>query len=222
MAIAPCIPSNCFVVVPLNVTTVGYEKKGFIGKFIELNQVMWKVNQGLSSTHSYASRPKDWPFLKRGISFWTKDNRKVYLLGNPVVYWVSSSSVLIYAIVSCVLMIAHKRRLLTTLNLEDGGMFFIAWALHYFPFNIEHRQLFLHHYMPALYMATLLTGVLFDQATKRLPVIVRWSIVVGIVGVLIYMYRMYIPITYGETWTKEECTNATLRSTWDFGCNRYE
>lgn len=203
---------------------------------------MWAVNQGLSSTHLYASRPKvnlkncifqlfnnsnvlclkDWPILKRGISFWTKDERKVYLLGNPAVYWLTSSCIAAYALLSFILIIAQKRKMLTSIRLQGGGMFFIAWALHYFPFNIEHRQLFLHHYMPALYMATLLTGVMFDKVTKRLPAYVRWAIMTAIVGIVIYMYRIYIPITYGEPWTKDGCTSATLRRSWDFGCNRYD
>lgn len=30
------------------------------------------------------------------------------------------------------------------------GFFFVGWALHYFPFFLMGRALFLHHYMPAL------------------------------------------------------------------------
>jgi hypothetical protein len=35
-----------------------YRTPSFLEKFIELNKVMWSVNQGLSKTHTYGSRPK--------------------------------------------------------------------------------------------------------------------------------------------------------------------
>lgn len=44
--------------MPEEAERVSYEPKGFLSKFLELNKVMWRVNQGLSSTHTYASRPK--------------------------------------------------------------------------------------------------------------------------------------------------------------------
>lgn len=31
---------------------------------------MWKVNQALTSSHFYGSRPEAWPFLPRGLGFW--------------------------------------------------------------------------------------------------------------------------------------------------------
>jgi len=34
-----------------------------------------------------------------------------------------------------------------------GGFLVLGWFLHYFPFFIMSRQLFLHHYFPALYFA---------------------------------------------------------------------
>jgi dolichyl-phosphate-mannose--protein O-mannosyl transferase len=40
--------------------------------------------------------------------------------------------------------------------------FFTAWFLHYFPFFLMARQLFLHHYFPALYFAIMLFSVMFD------------------------------------------------------------
>ncbi|KAI8355651.1 glycosyltransferase family 39 protein [Choanephora cucurbitarum] len=212
--------------LPEGSETVEYEPKGFFGKFLELNKVMWKINKELPSAHSYASRPKDWPGLKRGISFWTKGKLKLYLLGNPLVYWISSASVVAYASWKFLIFLLKKRRLsyggLDAQHDQAAGLFFICWALHYFPFNLMDRQLFLHHYMPSLYMAILLTGVLFDYLTQTLPCRKRWAIVALCLSGLIYVYRIFIPITYAQPWTLEQCQAATWRSTWNFNCKRFQ
>jgi dolichyl-phosphate-mannose-protein mannosyltransferase len=99
-----------------------------------------------------------------------------------------------------------------------AGLFFIAWTIHYFPFNLMERQLFLHHYMPALYMATLIVGVFFDMLTRSVSPQLRLALVVVISMVVIYVYHIYIPITYGEPWSTRACLQATWRSSWDFNC----
>src|SRR5204862_3181398 len=45
---------------------------------------------------------------------------------------------------------------------NSTGFFFLAWALHYFPFYIMGRQLFLHHYLPAHLASCLVTGALVE------------------------------------------------------------
>jgi dolichyl-phosphate-mannose-protein mannosyltransferase len=155
----------------------------------------------------------------------------VYLLGNPLVYWVSFACILSYALLKSILFITSKRRIhlpyFSDLNGDwstkydtAAGFFFISWALHYFPFNLMQRQLFLHHYMPALYMSTLLAGVFFELLTHVLSPRIRWPLVIICLLAIVYVYRIFIPITYAEPWTKEKCLQATWRSKWDFNCNR--
>ena len=45
---------------------------------------------------------------------------------------------------------------------NSTGFFFLAWALHYFPFYLMGRQLFLHHYLPAHLASSLVTGALLE------------------------------------------------------------
>ncbi|KAJ3140838.1 hypothetical protein HK100_008854 [Physocladia obscura] len=70
---------------------------GFFRKFAELHGTMWSVNSGLTSKHPYESRPIDWPVLNRGILFWTEKKsgpRQIYLIGNPLVWWTSTLTIL--------------------------------------------------------------------------------------------------------------------------------
>lgn len=52
---------------PENSEKVNYHKMSFLAKFLELQQVMWTTNAGLTDRHTYDSRPSSWPRLRRGI-----------------------------------------------------------------------------------------------------------------------------------------------------------
>ncbi|CAO3651604.1 unnamed protein product [Mucor fragilis] len=215
--------------LPEDTEMIEYESKSFLAKVFELNKVMWSVNAGLSASHKFASRPKDWPVLRRGISFWTRNNRKIYLLGNPLVFWGSTLCVMAYVALKCVLWILEKRKMSTDFfggqwRKYDAaaGLLFVSWAMHYFPFNLFGRQLFLHHYMPALYMAVLLMGVFFEMLTRKASAKIRWALVAMITVAVIYVYRIFLPITYGEPWSTRKCLEATWRPTWDMSCEWYD
>jgi len=57
-------------VVPSDAPTVNYQLPGFLGKFLELQRVMWTTNAGLTDRHAFDSRPSSWPRLRRGIVSW--------------------------------------------------------------------------------------------------------------------------------------------------------
>ncbi|CAO3666880.1 unnamed protein product [Rhizopus stolonifer] len=211
--------------LPLDAEKVTYNKPGFISKFIELNKVMWDTNKGLTSSHPYDSRPKSWPFLRRGINFWSKDKLHLYLLGNPLIYWSASISVFVYIVVKCAMIVLEKRDLGDFKDFkvhdESAGFFLAGWFFHYIPFFLMGRQLFLHHYMPALYFSILLFAVGFDLLTSRL-INRKRTIAAGLwILAIIYVYRYFIPITYAEPWTQALCEKAKWRSTWDFDCAQY-
>lgn len=71
----------------------------FWRKYIELQRAMFFHNNALTSSHPYASEPFQWPFLLRGVSFWTKNDTReqIYFLGNPVGWWISSSLLAVFA-----------------------------------------------------------------------------------------------------------------------------
>ncbi|KAI8879130.1 glycosyltransferase family 39 protein [Backusella circina FSU 941] len=220
------IETNENKLLPPDTEKISYHKPGFFGKFMELNKVMWRTNQGLTSTHPYDSRPESWPLLRRGINFWSKDHLHLYLLGNPLVYWGTTTAVFVCIILKSIFFILEKRKLikkdfgdLKKFYDASAGFFLVGWFLHYFPFFLMGRQLFLHHYMPALYCSILLFSVGFDLMTIRVRQ-QRWVMASLIVLSVIYVYYYFIPITYGEPWTKDACMKAKWRSTWDFDCNQ--
>ena len=71
----------------------------FLKKWFELQRAMFYHNNALTSSHPYASHPIQWPFLLRGVSFWTHNDTKqqIYFLGNPIGWWISSSLLAVLA-----------------------------------------------------------------------------------------------------------------------------
>jgi dolichyl-phosphate-mannose--protein O-mannosyl transferase len=71
----------------------------FLQKYLELQRAMFFHNNALTSSHPYASQPIQWPFLLRGVSFWTENDTKqqIYFLGNPVGWWLASSILAVFA-----------------------------------------------------------------------------------------------------------------------------
>lgn len=71
----------------------------FLQKWFELQRSMFWHNSQLTSSHPYSSLPYQWPFLLRGVSFWTQNDTReqIYFLGNPLGWWIASSLLAVYA-----------------------------------------------------------------------------------------------------------------------------
>ncbi len=97
----------------------------------------------------------------------------------------------------------------------------MGWCYHYLPFFLMGRQLFLHHYLPALYFAILLFSVTFDLACRFLPNKFRLVLLLLVSSTAIYVFRMRAPLTYGSEWTRSQCETSKMLKTWDYDCNQY-
>lgn len=75
------------------------KKLPFLTKYIELQRAIFFHNNALTSSHPYASQPIQWPFLLRGVSFWTQNDtrQQIYFLGNPIGWWIASSLLAVFA-----------------------------------------------------------------------------------------------------------------------------
>ncbi|KAL9049360.1 MAG: hypothetical protein Q9162_007256 [Coniocarpon cinnabarinum] len=228
------VESNDHPMFDSNAERVNYRNPGFLGKFWELQKVMWTTNAGLVESHAWDSRPPSWPLLKRGINFWGKDNRQIYLMGNPLIWLSSTAAIGVYVLVKGLAVLRWQRGFsdytATTFKRFDYeiGMMVLAWAFHYFPFYLMERQLFLHHYFPALYFAIIVLCQVFDFVHFRIGALrlreqpaVGQAIAVVFIAVSIGVFTYYAPLAYGNKWTKNECSKVKLLDTWDWDCNQF-
>lgn len=213
---------------------VNYRNPGFLGKFWELQKVMWSTNAGLVESHAWDSRPPSWPLLQRGINFWGKDNRQIYLIGNPIIWWSSTAAVLVYAAFKALAVLRWQRGFKDYSNTVfkrfdyEIGTSVLGWAFHYFPFYLMQRQLFLHHYFPALYFAIIALCQIYDFITSRVPGIgLRERPIFGRLGAVVFIglsvvaFGLYSPLAYGNPWTQKACHKVKLFDKWDWDCNTF-
>ncbi|KAI9286922.1 glycosyltransferase family 39 protein [Umbelopsis sp. AD052] len=206
---------------------VEYIKPSFWKNFVALNTKMYLSNEALTASHNYESRPADWPFLHRGINYWSKEKNHIYLLGNPIAYWASSIAAATFLFAKLVIAFREQRGVmcvnptLMEFYCRSTNFFTAAWLLHWLPFFTMKRQLFLHHYMPSLYFAILIFVVAFEYSTKHLSSKYRNSVAAAIAITYLYIFWRFSAITYGFDWTNKSCNDNRLRSTWDFNCQIY-
>ncbi|KAI5288888.1 hypothetical protein KEM54_004735 [Ascosphaera aggregata] len=146
----------------------------FWKKYLELQAAMFRHNNALTSSHPYASQPFEWPFLLRGVSFWTNNEAReqIYFVGNPIGWWIASSLLAVFVGIVLADQLSLRRGIDALEELwgagtrsrlyNSTGFFFICWASHYFPFYLMGRQLFLHHYLPAHVASCLVAGSLVE------------------------------------------------------------
>ncbi|GMF73465.1 unnamed protein product [Aspergillus oryzae] len=228
------IESNSHPMLPADAEKVNYRNPGFLGKFWELQKVMWTTNAGLTESHAWDSRPPSWPTLLRGINFWGADHRQIYLLGNPLIWWSSTLAIGIYVLFKGISILRWQRNCADYRNVNfkrfdyEVGTSVLGWAFHYFPFYLMARQLFLHHYLPALYFAIITLCQEFDFLANRIHALglaSRPAIGKALAGIFlalsIFTFTLYSPLVYGNPWTQDACRKVKLLDTWDFDCNTF-
>ena len=173
------------------------QKKDLWGKIRELNVVMYTANANLKSEHPYSSQWYTWPFMARPIYYWFKASNdaqspgasRIYFLGNPLIWWASSITVL-FAIITALsrgLVFRGEKPLeRPTFNILLGG-----FVLNLLPFLSISRVMFLYHYLAALVFAILMLCYLVDCLRQR-------KIIFGTLIILsIALFIFFAPLSYG-------------------------
>ncbi|XP_006157139.2 protein O-mannosyl-transferase 2 [Tupaia chinensis] len=184
---------------------------------LESHMVMIRGNNGLKpKDNEFTSKPWHWPINYQGLRFSGINDTdfRVYLLGNPVVWWLNLLSIALYLLSGSIMAIAMQRGAqlpaevagLSRVLLRGGGQVLLGWMLHYFPFFLMGRVLYFHHYFPAMLFSSMLTGVLWDTLLR----LCAWGVtssclaravhVVGILSLLLgtaYSFYLFHPLAYG-------------------------
>ncbi|KAF3315079.1 hypothetical protein TWF173_004289 [Orbilia oligospora] len=217
-----------------DVEMTNYKNPGFLGKFWELQKVMWRTNAGLVDSHAWDSRPDSWPLLKRGINFWGRDHRQIYLMGNPLIWYSTTGAIILYVLFKGIALLRWQRGFkdydvenFRRFDFEIGASV-LGWAFHYFPFFLMKRQLFLHHYFPALFFGIVAVCQIWDFVWARLNFAgfranasIALLATIGYLSASVVVFWLYSPIVYGNQWTKAECKRVKLFTKWDWDCNTF-
>nr|XP_003408838.2 protein O-mannosyl-transferase 2 isoform X1 [Loxodonta africana] len=192
-------------------------KPSFPEILLESHMVMLRGNNGLKpKDNDFTSKPWHWPINYQGLRFSGINDTdfRVYLLGNPVVWWLNLLSIALYLLTGSFTAVALQRGVhlpaevegLSQVLLRGGGQALLGWVLHYFPFFLMGRILYFHHYFPAMLFSSMLTGILWDTllrlcAWRLAPSsLARGIHVGGILSLLLgtaYSFYLFHPLAYG-------------------------
>ncbi|XP_063387338.1 protein O-mannosyl-transferase 2 isoform X2 [Cydia fagiglandana] len=211
---------------------------GFIERFLESHAVMLQGNAGLKPKEGeVTSQPWQWPINYRG-QFFSGSAHRVYLLGNPVVWWTNLAFLAVFFVIYVVNSVREKRAEARGIVLQGGenarllnaaGWSFIGWALHYVPFWAMGRVLYFHHYFPALVFSSMLTGILTEYLLKSIkaylsPELGR-AVYQGAIGLVlsttVYSFYLFSPLAYGMSGPLAHEPNSTMAGlkwleSWEF------
>ncbi|KAJ1521671.1 hypothetical protein ONE63_003316 [Megalurothrips usitatus] len=190
-------------------------KLTFWDKFLELQYKMLFSNTESVQNHMYSSDPLEWPFLTRGVAYWVsrESNAQVHLLGNIVVWWSASCGILMY---SALLVWYLLRRRRACYDLQDeaweqfvsiGEVLFAGYLVHYLPFFLMDRTMFLHHYLPACVFKVLLLAALIEhlylllreQLNLKFVAAAFQLIILVWLLIMLWVFRKFSVLSYGTT-----------------------
>lgn len=147
-----------------------------LGKFTNLNKVMYTANKGLSATHPFSSVWYEWPINKRAIFYWHGAQGDIWFIGNPLVW--------IFALIGIIYTIVRRPKTSTQKFLIFG------YFVNLLPFMFIGRVMFLYHYFPSLIFAILALAYFLDRRIKKIHYI-------GLVFMIFVAFIIIAPFTYG-------------------------
>ncbi|KDQ16238.1 glycosyltransferase family 39 protein [Botryobasidium botryosum FD-172 SS1] len=202
----------------------------FLRDFWHLNVAMMTSNNALvpdpDKEDILASKPLDWPWLHYGLRMcgWGDSQVKYYLLGNPVVWWGGTASLIASVGVLAVYLLRMQRRYNDfepgewEQFLYVGKIAFLGWVFQYLPFMIMGRVTYIHHYLPALWFSVLMAGHLIDHfvfSSKRLSERTK-QIVFGIcAGAVIGTFWWFRGLAFGVEGPIGDQKGLLWRKTWN-------
>lgn len=204
----------------------------FWEKYFEMQGRMLAAHGNLGD-HQFGATPIQWPLLGKTLPYWlhNKTNAQLTLIGNPILWWISSVSIVLFFF-TLIFYILRRRRKITDLPdgifqqwLTSGLVLIIGWAAHYLPYFILYRVLFLHHYLPALPFKFMVLaamcehGFLWANKSKLYPKLVKlvYQLFIAVICLLVTLsFILYAPFTFGyPALSTPRIKSLAWISTWD-------
>ena len=188
-------------------------------KFTELNVQMYESNQRLTSSHPYGSQWYSWPFMTRPIYYWVKDSARIYLLGNPVIWWASTTAVLLLIFNFVIFNFQKLKNYLKIKSLKiDWKLEIGNWKLNFLlggfflnmlPFIGIKRVMFLYHYLAGLIFAIIILVYLIDQSKQKKKIFFALFALAAI------SFVYFSPLSYGLNLSPEQYRQRLWLKTWE-------
>lgn len=214
-------PGDAFMKVEFQQTLVGnshygkydlsqYKPPTFIQAFKYLNWEMLRANSAIEQRHHWESKWYEWLYNARGVLYIDEDEgngyrQQVYLISNPFLTVFTGLGV-----IACLALLVWtpfairrtRRKIENTRDLPNAeqqlemraGMilFYLGgWVLNLLPYVGVKRCTFLYHVLPALQMASIMTGIAVEQLPRRIRNVVCIGMMASMAAAF-YYWRAWI------------------------------
>lgn len=159
-------------------------------KLVDVHRVMFRLNSDLTDPHPESSTPLSWLLAGKGTAYYDSDGLSITLRGNKVFYCVLAGLLCTYTVYCLVALLRnldpyvfpnYQPSVNCTVSL---GWWCCGWFLHWFPFTLMKRQLFLHHYLPCLIFGALCIGQAAEYAASK-NMILGYTLAVVFLGLIL-------------------------------------
>ena len=212
--------------------------EGFFGKLFETNVEMLHADNTLTDPVQYSSRWYAWPIMLRPIFYWQSgvdastapaSREYIYLLGNPLIYWLgtaSAAAVILYAAARAIRRAFTDRRrrkkdgqpqlqtaAVTGISASgySGKFIAIGYLMNFLPFIFIGRVMFLYHYESALVFSIMALAWLVDRMLWK-----KWkaATISVILCICAASFLFFSPLTYGTPLSTQGLQARMWLSSW--------
>ena len=132
-------------------------------QFVDLHKQIYYYQTHLTATHSYQSAAWQWPLLIRPVWFHVDYQPErianIYNLGNPIIFWGG--------LLALVQGLSFFKGPFLRSKAGPYRYLLISFLGLWLPFLVSPRIMFLHHYLPALSVLTVILAVWLDSFSKK-------------------------------------------------------
>lgn len=211
----------------------------FFEKYFELQYHMVTAHGNLGD-HQFGAPPQNWPLIGKTLPYWLDEtnNAQVTLIGNPLLWWFSTVAIGVFLALTVFYLLRRKRLNFdlsqgehsTQPHTQDafqhwcssGGVLLVGWVVHYAPYFLLSRVLFLHHYLPALPCKFMLLAAVCEHAYVWIrslprPLHTLYYLLLLLLCVLVLTsFLVFAPFTYGyPALSREEIQWRLWKPSWD-------
>jgi len=188
-------------------------------RFLNMQYAAFHGNFLFEGEYEFASNWYSWPFLIQPILYSEKPQGEktsyLYLIGNPIGWWLSTLSVIAVAFVWLhKFFYREKKRFPPFLYSEEVLFLFVCYICFLLSFALVQRFTALYHYFSAAIFAMIFFGIFLDGVLSFLKKNKANLFFGSILAMLVLSFLYFAPLTYGFPLSTEEFESRIWLSTW--------
>lgn len=206
-----------------------YKPVSMKNKISAIHSAMIEKSKSETDKGVFKNFPKTWPIMDKGIPFWNGFKRQIFFMGNGVMWWSVSASIVLFVVLFALQLVfwqiggslpSNSHYLNFHIQVIEFGA---GYAISFIPYVLTTDRHYIYQFLPAYYFGLLIVGHIFEVIygfifkNKRTGLTFATFFLVASAA----FFQKYSVLTYAGEWTEPECKSAKWLSGWKFDCQIY-